>query len=301
MSIITTANFPKALWPAVNAWYGESYKAQPTQYTALFDTFNSRKAFEEDVSVSGFGLVPVKGEGNSVSYDTMSQGFVSRYSHVTYALGFMITKEMVEDDVYDVIAQKRAKALAMSLMTTKETVAANIYNRAFNNSYTGGDGKELCATDHPNVAGGTWANELTTSADLSEAALEQAFIDIMKWTNDRGLRIAVKPKALIIPPDLVFEAERILNSVGRSGTADNDLNALKGKFPGGIVVNHYLSDSDAWFVRTDAPDGMKHFVRRADEFTMDSDFDTDNAKYKVSARFSFGWSDPRGIYGSPGA
>jgi hypothetical protein len=186
---------------------------------------------------------------------------------------------------------------------TKETVAANVYNRAFNSSYTGGDGKELCATDHPNVAGGTWSNELTTAADLSEAALEQAIIDMMAWTDDRGLLIAAMPEKLIIPPELVFEAERILETPLRVGTADNDVNALKnlGKFRGGVTVNHYLTDADAWFIRTNVANGMKHFERKADSFAEDNDFDTDNAKFKASARYSFGWSDPRGIFGSPGA
>ena len=209
----------------------------------------------------------------------------------------------MEDDLYDVIGQRRAQDLARSMRQTKENVAANVYNRAFNSSFVGGDGKELCATDHPNVAGGTWQNELTTAADLSEAALEQACIDIMKWADDRGLKIQVRPRSLIIPPDLVFEAERILMSPYRVGTANNDVNAIynMGKFPEGIKVNQYLTDTDAWFIRTDAPHGMKYFERRGDEFSMDNDFDTENAKFKATSRFSFGWSDPRGVYGSPGA
>lgn len=298
---INSNHFGKFLWPGINAKYGEAYAQHKTQYTDLFDTFNSSRAYEEDVGVSGFGLAPVKTEGGQVSYDSMMQGFINRYRHVTYALGFIVTREMYEDDLYDVIGGKRATALAFSMNQTKETVAANVYNRAFNSSYVYGDSKELCATDNPNVAGGTWANELTTAADLSEAALEQALIDIMKYTNDRGLKIAVMPQSLIIPPDLVFEAERILMSSLRSGTSDNDLNAIKGKFPGGIKVNHYLTDSDAWFIRTNAPEGMKHFVRRADSFDMDNDFDTDNAKYKASGRYSFGCTDKRSIFGSPGA
>lgn len=303
MSVISRNNFAKALWPGINAWYGKEYNDYPVEYTQLFDTFKSSKAYEEDVMVSSFGLAPSKSEGDGVSYDSEQQGYVTRYQHVTYALGFVITREMFEDDQYAIVGERRSRALARSMRQTKETVAANVYNRAFNSSYTGGDGKELCATDHPNVAGGTWANELATSADLSEAALEQACIDIMKYEDDRGLLIAALPQKLIIPSDLAFEAERILMTPGRVATSDNDINALKamGKFPGGIVVNHYLTDADAWFIRTNVGNGMKYFERRADDFSDDSDFDTDNAKFKATARYSFGWSDPRGIYGSPGA
>ena len=301
---ITTSSFAKALWPGVNAWYGKAYDEHRVEYTDLFDTYTSRKAFEEDMSVSGFGLASVKTEGGSIPFDTEQQGFLTRYVHVTYGLGFIITREMVEDDLYDVVGQRRAKGLAFSMRQTKEVLAANVYNRAFTSTYAGGDGKELLATDHPNVAGGTWANEPTTAVDLSEAALEDACVAIMKYTNDRGLKISVIPQTLIIPPDTIFEADRILNTPLRVGTADNDLNALKnmGKFPGGVKVNHYITAGNgAWFIRTNVPDGMKHFVRRGDEFAMDNDFDTDNAKYKAQYRCSFGWSDPRALYGSPGA
>jgi phage major head subunit gpT-like protein len=219
-----------------------------------------------------------------------------------YALGFTITREVVDDDQYDIVGQRKAQGLAFSMRQTKEVVGANVYNRAFSSSYLGGDGKELLATDHPNLAGGTWANELTTAADLSEASLEQACIDIAAFTNDRGLLIAVRPKTLIIPRQLMFEAKRILSSDGRVATADNDLNALKtlGVIPQ-VVTNHYLTDVDAWFIRTDAKHGMKYFERRADEFGMDNDFDTENAKYKATGRYAFGWTDPRGLFGSPGA
>ena len=300
---ITTSSFAKALWPGVNAWYGEAYNEYPVEYTALFDTHSSRKAFEEDMGVSGFGLASVKTEGNAISYDTAQQGFLTRYNHVTYGLGFVITREMVDDDQYDVIGKKRAQALAFSMRQTKEIVGANVYNRAFTAAYAGGDGLELCSLLHVNVAGGTWANEPSTDADLSEAALEQAAIDIMAWTNDRGLKIAVSPQTLILPPALTFEAERILKTSARYNTANNDLNALKemGYFPGGIKVNHYLTDSDAWFIRTNVKDGMKHFERRSDSFDMDNDFDTDNAKYKATGRYSFGWTDPRAVYGCTGA
>lgn len=298
---INSGSFAKALWPGVNSWYGDAYQEHNVQYTDLFDTYTSRKAFEEDMQTTGFGLAQVMNEGGAVSYDTAQQGFLTRYSHVKYGLGFIITKEMVEDDQYDVIGRKRAQALAFSMRQTKETVAANVYNRAFNNSYTGADGLEMCSTAHLNYNGGTFANELATAADLSEAAIEQACIDIMKMENDRGLKINLMPQSLIIPPDLTFEADRILNSTLRPGTADNDKAVLNGKFPKGVKVNQYLTDADAWFIRTNCPDGMKHFERRADDFSMDNDFDTDNAKYKATARYSFGHTDPRGIFGSPGA
>jgi len=300
---INSGNFAKALEPGVNKWYGDAYDEHEVQYTSLFEMNTSRKAFEEDMSISGFGLAQVKPEGQSINYDTMQQGFLTRYSHVVYALGFVITQEVYDDDLYDVVGKRNAKSLAFSMRQTKEIVGANIYNRAFNSTYTGGDGKELCSTAHPNYAGGTFANMLTTNADLSEASLEQACIDLMDFTNDRGLQINVMPRSLIIPTELSFEAHRILNATLRVGTADNDPNALKsmGKFPGGIIVNNYLTDADAFFIRTTATDGMKYFERKGDEFGLDNDFDTGNAKFKASGRYSFGWSDARGIFASPGA
>ena len=302
MSVINSSSFAKALWPGVNAWYGKAYGEYSTEYNKLFETFKSSKAFEEDVGVSSFGLAVVKPEGAPIQMDSERQAFITRYSHVVYALGFIITREIMEDDQYDVVGQRKAQGLAYSMRQTKEVVAANVYNRAFNSSYTGGDGKELLATDHPNFAGGTWANELTTAADLSEAALEQACIDIAGFTNDRGLLIAAKPKTLIIPRQLMFEAKRILGSDGQVYSADNTLNAIKtmGMIPE-VVVNHYLTDTDAWFIKTNVPHGMKHFERRADSFDMDKDFDTENAKFKATARYSFGWTAPRGLFGSPGA
>lgn len=302
MAIINSGSFAKALWPGVNAWYGKAYNEYPVEYTKLFETFKSSRAFEEDVGVSSFGLAVVKPEGSPISYDSERQAYITRYSHVVYALGFMITREIMDDDLYDVVGQRKAQGLAFSMRQTKEVVAANVYNRAFNSSYTGGDGKELLATDHPLFAGGTWSNELATAADLSEAALEQAHIDIAGFTNDRGLLISVRPKSLIIPRQLMFEAKRITAPTGRPGTDTNDVNAMKamGLVPE-VVVNHYLTDADAWFLRTDVPHGMKHFERRADSFDMDNDFDTENAKFKATARYSFGWTDPRGLFGSPGA
>lgn len=299
MGVMVSSNFAKALWPGVNAWYGKSYNEHAVEYNKLFDTYKSSKAFEEDMGISSFGLASQKTEGNGITYDEENQAFLTRYSHVVYALGFQISRELVEDDQYGIVGQRRAKALAFSMRQTKEIVAANVYNRAFNSSYAGGDGKEMCATDHPNWAGGTWANELTTAADLSEAALEQASIDIGKWTNDRGLKVAIMAQDLIVPVDLQFEAERILMSPYRVGTADNDVNTMKGKF--NLIINHYLTDTDAWFLKTNAPDGMKHFQRRSMQFGIDNDFDTENAKFKATERYSFGWTDPRGVFGSPGA
>lgn len=301
MSTINTGTFAKALWPGVNAWWGKAYSEHQKEYTDLFDTYKSRKAFEEDVGVSSFGLFQQRGEGQGVNYDTEKQGFITRYTHAEFASGFVITKNAFEDDQYEIIGERRAKGLAFSFNQTIETLAANVYNRAFNSSYTGGDGKELLATDHPNIAGGTWANELTTSADLSEAALEQACIDLMKFTNDRGLKISVMPQSLIVPVDLVFTAEKILKTSTEPFTANNTVNVIKGKFPGGLKVNHYLTDTDAWFIRTNAPDGMKYFERSPLSFSTDNDFDTDNAKFKATWRGSFGHTDPRGLFGSPGA
>lgn len=298
---ITTGNFAKALFPGVNAWYAKQYNEHKVEYTDLFDTNTSRRAWEEDVSYSGFGLAQVKNEADAVSYDNAQQGFLTRYSHVTYALGFIITREMMEDDLYDVIGERKAKGLAFSMRQTKEITAANVYNRAFTSTYTGGDGKELLATDHPNVAGGTYANELATAADLSEASLEQAVTDLMKFTDDRGLKIAVLPQTLIIPVDLWAVADKIMKTEYEVDTANNTVNVVRSKFPGGVKVNHYLTDADAWFIRTNVPHGMKYWSRRADDFDVDQDFDTDNAKYKASYRCSFGWSDPKGLFGSPGA
>lgn len=306
MGVITTNNFAKDLIPGVKTWFGQKYKEYPIEYLDIFEKMNSTRAFEEEVGVTGFGLAAIKNEGTGIAYDEQEQGFVSRYTHVTYGLGFIITREMYEDGIAVTVALRRANSLAYSIRQTKEIVGANILNRAFTAAYTMGsnsDGKELCATDHPNKSGGTWSNELATPADLSEAALEQACIDIAGFTTDRGLTIAIRPKALIIPQALEFDAYRILESIGQSGTANNDTNALRasGKFPQGILVNHYLTDTDAWFIKTDCPDGLKYMERRADSFGTENDFDTENAKFKATFRGSFGWSDPRGIFGSPGA
>ena len=300
--MINSASFAKALWPGINKWYGREYDEWPVEFTDLFDMESSSRAYEEDVGTTGFGLAQIKPEGHGLSYDEESQAFVTRYAHVVYALGFVVTREIYEDDQYDVVGKRRAEALAFSMRQTKEIVAANVYNRAFNASYIGGDGVSMINSAHPNYSGGTYSNELGTPSDLSEAALEQACIDIMKYTNDRGLRISVMPQTLHIPVDTMFIAKRILDSDGRVATADNDLNALKamGKFRS-VQVNHYFTDTNAWFIRTNVKNGLKCFQRREMAFGIDNDFDTENAKYKASERYSFGWTDPRSIYGSAGA
>lgn len=300
--VITTGSFAKSLWPGVNKWYGKSYDEYPVEWTALFEQHKSNRAFEEDVGTSGLGLAVVKSEGSPVTFDSERQGFTTRYQHVTYALGFVVTREAFDDDLYDIVGQKKAQALAFSMRQTKEIIAANVYNRATTSGYTGGDGVVLLSASHVNVAGGTYSNIIATASDLSEAALEQASIDIQNFTNDRGLRIAVVPKCLIIPTNLEFEAMRILKSDGRVGTDNNDMNVIKtlGTIPT-VHKNHYLVDTDAWFIRTNVQDGMKYFERRADSFDMDNDWDTENAKFKATARYSFGWTDPRGLYGSMGA
>lgn len=298
---ITSGSFAKALWPGVNKWYGQEYNEWKTEYTDIFETHSSRKAFEEDVGTSGFGLAQVKGEGAPIPYDTALQGFIDRYTHVVYGLGFIITEEMVEDDQYDVIGKKKATALAFSMRQTKEINGANILNRAFNASYTYGDGVSLLNSAHPNIGGGTWSNVMATASDLSEAALEQAFIDISGYTNDRGLKIAVRPRKLVVPYQLDFEANKILQTEFEVGTNNNTVNVVRGRFPGGVVLNHYLTDADAWFIITDCKDGMKYFERRGDRFAMDDDFDTSNAKFKATGRYSFGATDKRAIYGTAGA
>lgn len=302
MSVINSSSFAKALWPGVNTWYGKAYNEYPVEWDKLFTKFTSRKQFEEDVGVSSFGLAVVKPEGAPIQYDSERQAFITRYQHIVYALGFIITREIFEDDQYDVVGQRKAQGLAFSMRQSKEVIAANVYNRAQTSGYVGGDGVTLLSASHPNWAGGTWSNILATAADLSEASLEQACIDIAGFTNDRGLKIAVRPKKLIIPKESMFEASRILKSELRVGTANNDANVLKnmGMIPE-TIVNHYLTDTDRWFIMTDVQNGMKYFERRGDEFGMDEDFDTENAKYKATARYSFGWTDPRALFGSAGA
>lgn len=299
---MTTGSLAKLLYPGVNKFFLNKYAEHKEQWNELFDTFDSKRNFEEDVAIVGFGLMNTKPELASIQYDAMRQGHTVRYTHIVYALGFQISRELVEDNLYSEVSLKKASMLAFSARQTKEIVAANVYNRAETSGYNGGDGVTLLSTAHPNVSGSTYSNRLTVAANLSEAALEQAAIDIRKYTDDRGNRIAIMPQKLILPVDLEFEAARILKSIGRVGTANNDLNALKslGTFPGGYTCNNYFTSTTAWFIRTNCPEGMKHFKRRGVEFTTDNDFDTENAKFKATERYSFGWTDPKAVYGSAG-
>lgn len=300
--IITTGNHPKALWPGVERWWGLSYKKFPTQYTEIFEVRKSSKSYEENVEATGFGLAAVKSQGGSVSYDSHSQGATTRYTPTVYGLGYIVTKEEMDDNLYREIAMSRTEGLAFSMRTTKEIVHANILNRAFNSSYAGGDGKEMCATDHPTLDG-TQANELATAADFSEAALEDLLIQIRQAKNTRGLQVAIRGMKLIIPNSLLFDAERVVKSTQQSGTANNDVNAVRssGMLPQGVVVNDYLTDADAWFIKTDCPSSLISFQRSPITFSRDNDFDTDNAKAKATERYVPGWTDFRGIYGTPGA
>lgn len=295
--VISTGAIAKLLWPGLNARWGTNYTEHSKEYTDLFDVESSDKAYEEDQELTGFGLAPVKPQGQATQYDTAQQGYTSRYTHHAYSLGFVITREAIDDNQYEKIGMQRTGSLAFSMRQTKENVAANVYNRAETSGYTGGDGVVLSSVSHTSLAG-NWANRLTSAADLSEASLEDLCILIGQATNSRGLRISIKPKALIIPVQLQFEAARILRSTLQSDTANNAINALRsmGAFPDGVKVNHYLTDADAFFVRTDAPEGMKLFQRNEAEFKQDGDFDTDNLKYKAYERYSFGWTDPRGVY-----
>lgn len=299
--VMTTGNFAKLLYPGLNTIWGKAYSDWKEEYSQVFSIHKSKRAWEEDLSLSGLGLLARRGEGAGIQYDTERQGYLTRYTHAEYAGGFKITKNMMEDDLYDVVGERKAKGLARSERQTRETIAWNVFNRAFNSSYTGGDAKELLATDHPNVAGGTFSNELTTAADISEAALEQACIDIGSWTDDRGLKIAAKPVKLIVPIQLDFETNKIMKTEYEVGTANNTVNIVRSRFPGGVMVSHYLTDTDAWFIKTDIDDGLKFYERRAPSFDTENDFDTDNAKFKVTTRYSVGWTDPRGLFGSPGA
>lgn len=298
---VNTGNIAKALQVGVNKFWGMGYSEHPLELSQIFDEEMSSKAYEEDVQLVGTGLVPVKSEGSAVSYDTIRQGYVQRYTHLTYALGIIFTYEMLSDKQYE-LGFKQARYLGFSARQTQETVAANILNRAFNSSYTYADGVELCSAAHPKISGGTFSNELATAADLSHASLEQALIDIDGFTNDRGLKIAVSGKRLIVPPALRFEAARILKSVQESGTANNDINAIKSEAGLDMAVNHYLTDADAFFIKTNCMDGMKRIVReKAGAPVSENDFDTYNAKFKCMFREAYGVTDPRGIFGSPGA
>ena len=292
----------KELEQGLNALFGLEYNRYENQHAEIFTTETSDRAFEEEVMLSGFANASVKPEGSAVTFDNAQETYTSRYQHETVALAFAITEEAIEDNLYDRLSSRYTKALARSMANTKQVKAANVLNRAFNSSFTGGDGKELCATDHPTIFG-TVKNELSTAADLSETSIEQALIDINAFTDERGLKIAARGMKLIIPSDLQFTAQRIMNSDNRVGTADNDINAIKsmGMIPQGYVVNNYLTDTDAFFIITDVPNGLKYFERSPIKTSMEGDFDTGNVRYKARERYSFGFSDFRGIFGSPGA
>jgi len=300
--VITSGNFSKDLLPNVNKWFGDAYTDYKSLYDKMFDMSSSSRAFEEDVLISGLGLARVRGEGVAGVYDSMAQGSLQRYSHAEYFNGFVVTRIAMEDGQSGVIAKVRAEQLKKSMMDTREIIAANVLNRAFNNSYVGYDGKELCSTSHV-ASAGTQSNMPSVAVDFSEAAVEDAYIALQNTLNDRGLRVAVKTKKLIVNPALHFDVMRLLKSDGRVDTANNDINVVKSDnlFPGGVIENPYLTDTDAWFIVTDIPNGLRGFVRRDIELRDDSDGDTDNAKYKATMRLSFGWSDFRQVYGSAGA
>ena len=298
---ISRGQLVKELEPGLNALFGLEYKNYANEHAEIFDTENSDRAFEEEVMLSGFANAPIKAEGTGVSFDNAQETFTARYTHETLALAFAITEEAIEDNLYDRLASRYTKALARSMANTKQVKAAKVLNNGFGTA-NGGDGKELLAADHPIVTG-TEQNELTTAADLNETSLEQALIDIAALTDERGLKIAAKGMKMIVPSALQFTAERLMKSTQRVGTADNDINAVvsMGMVPQGYVVNHYLTDTDAWFIKTDVPNGLKHFVRAPIKTAMEGDFETGNVRYKARERYSFGWSDWRGVFGSPGA
>jgi len=299
---ISRQQLVKELEPGLNALFGLEYKNYANEHAEIFDTENSDRAFEEEVMLSGFANASVKPEGSGVSYDNAQETFTARYTHETIALAFSITEEAIEDNLYDRLASRYTKALARSMANTKQVKAANVLNNAFSSTVQpGGDGEALLSTVHPIIAG-TFSNTLATAADLNETSLEQSLIDIAAFVDERGLKIAARGMKLIIPSELQFTADRLMKSAQRVGTADNDINAIKnmGMIPQGYVVNHYLTDTDAFFIKTDVPNGMKMFVRSPIKTSMEGDFDTGNVKYKARERYSFGWSDPRGMFGSPG-
>jgi len=298
MALITTGNHPKSLWPGVHAWFGAVYNEHETEYTELFSVKSSDQNYEEDVEHTSFGLAPIKPEGQATAYDQHQQGFTQRYVHVAYSMGYICTREEIADNLYEKVSMARAQSLAFSMAQTRENVGANIYNRADNSSFTFGDGVEIISSAHPTLAGNQ-ANELGTAAQLSEASLEDLCIVIMDALNSRGLKISLRPECLIIPTAEVFEAQRILKSELQNDTANNAINALRSRnaVPK-FAVNHYLTDANFWFLKTNAPNGMCWFDREAVEFKKDNDFDTDNAKSKAYMRFSAGVTDWRGLYGS---
>ena len=299
---ISRAQLVKELEPGLNALFGLEYQNYDKEHAEIYDIETSDRAFEEEVMLSGFGTAPVKTEGSGVAYDDAQEVYTARYTHETIALAFSLTEEAVEDNLYDRLSARYTRALARSMAQTKQIKGAGVLNGAFTTS-VGGDGKPLCADDHPTLSGPNLRNELAVPADLSETSLEQALIDIASFTDERGMKIAVQGLKLIIPKELMFTADRIMKSTLRVGTADNDINAIRnmGMVPQGYTVNHYLTDPDAWFIKTDAPNGMKMFERVSMKTGFEGDFDTGNVRYKARERYSFGFSDPRGIFGSPGA
>jgi len=300
---ISRAQLLKELLPGLNALFGLEYARYGEEHKEIYETETSERSFEEETKLSGFSAAPVKNEGSAIAYDNAQEAWTARYNHETIALGFSLTEEAIEDNLYDSLSSRYTKALARAMAYTKQVKAANVLNNGFNSNYTGGDNQPLFSSAHPLVTGGTNSNIPSTPADLNETSLENAVIQIAAWTDERGLLIAAKPKKLVIPPALQFVATRLLETELRVGTNDNDVNALKnnGSIPEGYTINHFLTDTNAWFLTTDVPNGMKHFVRTPLQQSMDGDFDTGNVRYKARERYSFGWSDPLGMYGSAGA
>ena len=300
---ISRAQLLKELLPGLNALFGLEYAKYGEEHKEIYETETSERSFEEETKLSGFSAAPVKNEGSAIAYDNGQEAWTARYNHETIAMGFSLTEEAIEDNLYDSLSARYTKALARSMAYTKQVKAAAVLNNGFSSSYTGGDGVSLFSASHPLVSGGTNSNVPTTAADLNETSLEAAVIQISLWTDERSLLIAAKPRKLVVPPALQFVATRLLETELRVGTNDNDINALKnnGSIPEGYAINHFLTDSNAWFLTTDVPNGMKHFERTPLQNSMDGDFDTGNVRYKSRERYSFGWSDPLGMYGSAGA
>jgi hypothetical protein len=300
---ISRAQLLKELLPGLNALFGMEYKTYGEQHKEIYETESSERSFEEETKLSGFSAAPVKNEGSAIAYDNAQEAWTARYNHETIALGFSLTEEAIEDNLYDSLSARYTKSLARAMAYTKQVKAASVLNNGFTAGYVGGDGVVLFSASHPLVSGGVNSNTPAVAADLNETSLENAVIQIAAWTDERGLLIAAKPKKLIVPPALQFVATRLLDTKLRTGTTDNDINAIEnnGSIPDGYTINNYLTDTNAWFLTTDVPNGLKHFVRTPLSNSMDGDFDTGNVRYKSRERYSFGWSDPLGMYGSPGA
>jgi hypothetical protein len=300
---ISRAQLLKELLPGLNALFGMEYARYGEEHKEIYETETSERSFEEETKLSGFSAAPVKNEGSAIAYDNAQEAWSTRYTHETIALGFSITEEAVEDNLYDSLSARYTKSLARAMAYTKQVKAASVLNNGFSNTYAGGDGVSLFNANHPLISGGVNSNTPATQIDLNETSLEAAVIQIAAWTDERGLLIAAKPKKMVVPPSLMFVAKRLLDTELRVGTADNDINAIKqmGAIPEGYCVNHFLTDTSAWFLTTDVPNGMKHFVRTPLQNSMDGDFDTGNVRYKARERYSFGWSDPLGMWGSSGS